>query len=187
MRVLGAWGVTLALLLGVGPAFAGSDDGATAGDNGSSTSGGNWFTRWFYPAAKPPEKPAVPTDVEKIKKEKDDPKEAKPLPSAADQRLQEQAKYFRRLSVCDRLKEIADATNDAALWKRANELDGRAWDVYTQSTAHLPAAQVFFKSDKKTLEKHLGQLPGVPEPVADAGMYTVPGEKTGNLAKEDRR
>jgi hypothetical protein len=184
MRMLWAWGVTLALLLGVGPAFAGPDEHVPEGDN---TSGGNWFTRWFRPAPKTPEKSAAGKDEKTKDLKKDHEPRPEPAGEASALRAREEAKYLRRLECCDKLKEVADSTNDPALRKHAEELDARAFDVYTRRTALLPSSKALFDSDDKTLEKHLGQVPGIADPKADSAVYTIPGEKAPNPVKEERR
>jgi hypothetical protein len=188
MRMLGAGAVTLALLLGLSPAFAASDDGPGGDDNSKGQSGGSWLSRWLAPPAKTPEKPPIPKDVKKIQTDKDDHgKGPTSMEEAAAYRAREQAKYFRRSSVCDKLKEIADATNNPALRKRAEELDARAWDVYTQRTARLPSSGVQFESDSKTLEKHFKDVPRVRQPNSETPVYTVPGEKAKEPVREESR
>src|SRR5262249_20733132 len=105
---------------------------------------------------------------------------------AALLRSQEEAKYLRRLEVCDRLKDIADQTNDADLRRRADDLAGRAENLYMKRTANLPAARAIFESDKKTLDKHLGQpAPGVQRPAPPA-LINVPSTAGRATAKEEK-
>jgi hypothetical protein len=181
--------MTLALVLGAGPVLAGPDEGSGGTDSGSTATGGNWLTRWFVPSAKTPQKASPPKDIKKIKDEKDSLAQ-EPAPTngatASALRSREEAKYLRRSEACDKLKEIADLTNDAALRKRAEELDARAWDVYNQRTAQLPSSQALFDSDRKTLQKHLGEVPGTPESRSEPAMYTVPGNKAQGPGKEER-
>jgi hypothetical protein len=42
--------------------------------------------------------------------------------------------YLRRLSVCDRLREIAQETGNEALRAEAERLEEMAWNVYEQKT-----------------------------------------------------
>jgi hypothetical protein len=102
-------------------------------------------------------------------------------------RAREEAKFLRRWEVCDRLKEIADQTNNPALRRRAEELDARASALYQKRTANLPASQVLFESDQKTLEKHLGVGQGVQGPAHSSSIITVPGDNSRTADKEKGR
>src|SRR5262249_8956920 len=56
----------------------------------------------------------------------------------AERRLREgqdaRAELLRRLAVCDRLEGLAAQLSDDVLGQRADELRGRAWEVYRQKT-----------------------------------------------------
>lgn len=54
-------------------------------------------------------------------------------------RAQADAAYFRRLAVCDHLREIAAAKNDAELERKAEELSEKSWQVYTKQLAQSTA------------------------------------------------
>jgi hypothetical protein len=109
------------------------------------------------------------------------------MEEAAAQRKVEEEKYLRRLVVCDKLRDIAEAANDSALQRRADELQNRAFEIYKQRTAHYPAAQAVFESDRKTLEKHLGSGAPVPAVPARSAMFTVTGKESRSTAQEDMR
>jgi DNA-binding protein H-NS len=54
-------------------------------------------------------------------------------------RAQADAAYFRRLAVCDHLREIAAAKNDPELERQAEELSEKSWQVYTKQLAQSSA------------------------------------------------
>jgi hypothetical protein len=49
----------------------------------------------------------------------------------------EQAAYFRRLAVCDQLRDVALKNNDENLRRQAEELENQASAIYFKQTAHL--------------------------------------------------
>jgi hypothetical protein len=53
----------------------------------------------------------------------------------------EQAAYFRRLAVCDQLRDVALKNNDENLRRQAEELEAQASAIYFKQTAHLSAAK----------------------------------------------
>ncbi len=59
------------------------------------------------------------------------------IQAAAIRQSREQEDYLRRLAVCDRLRAIAAETNDAALRRKADLLDQRAFEVYLHRTSRL--------------------------------------------------
>ncbi len=54
-------------------------------------------------------------------------------------RAQADATYFRRLAVCDHLREIATAKNDPALEQQAETLSEKAWQVYSKQLSECAA------------------------------------------------
>lgn len=76
---------------------------------------------------------------------KNDAKRGRPLSASEKAALlhaQEQAKWMRRLAVCQKLMEIAERTKGEkgeALRRMARQLDERAWKIYQQRTANLLA------------------------------------------------
>jgi hypothetical protein len=54
----------------------------------------------------------------------------------------EQAAYFRRLAVCDQLRDVALKNNDENLRRQAEELESQASAIYFKQTAHLSASKV---------------------------------------------
>jgi hypothetical protein len=183
MRSLGAWGLSLALVLGSGSAVSAADDGDGNDKPAASKTGGSWLKNWFTPGGKEADKP-------KPQEKKAEAEESRPLakpPSAVEgaavQRKREEAKYFRRSAVCLKLKEIAEETDDHELRRRAEQLEQRAWAVYIERTRNLPSSQAVFESDVKTIDKQVGKERPQERAVV-GGMITVPG-KAG--AKEDGR
>jgi hypothetical protein len=164
MRMLGV-GVTAAvLLLGLTVSAASADD--SDGDLHSATpKPKSWWDGWFAPAAKPAEKktdtvaapvPAAPSPVE--------------LAAAARQR--EKAAYFRRMAVCDQLMAVADLNNDDAMRKQIEQLKDRAWDLYQQRIAALPAAAAPSVDEAAFDRKKPSKSTGRPWP--------LPADKAGN-------
>jgi hypothetical protein len=149
---------------------------------------GNWLTRMWSPASKAPEKKPDPApDRETPDKLSPPTRTPNPMEEAAALRSREEKKYLERMMVCDKLREIADLTNDVALKRRANELEARAEKVYAQRTAHCPASGAVFESDQKTLDKHLGT--GAPVAAAPSGsaLFTVSGKEGRSTVLEEKR
>jgi hypothetical protein len=151
MRVQRAWGLQAALVLGLtagGAAAADKDDQAAK----TKAARGNWLSGWFSK-----DKPAVKKkDLPKEDVKESDPTVPTAVETAAAARQREMQTLLRRLNVCDRLREIALETNDPELGRRAEELDARAWQVYTQRTGGQPGGVPDFESDERILDKHLG-------------------------------
>jgi glutamine synthetase adenylyltransferase len=95
-----------------------------------------------------PAKPA-PTASKTTKPKADAPKkEEKPVLSVAER---EEEAYFRRLAVCDRLREVAEETKDEKLRQLADQLQDRAWQLCVRR-ANLDTSTL----DETVLNKHLG-------------------------------
>lgn len=95
----------------------------------SAQESGNWFTR-MLPGAKA-------EAAKKADAHADMPK----APSSAARLTQAKLDWERRQAVCNRLLEIADATGDDDLRRKAEQLDERAWDLYTMTTNRLRDAE----------------------------------------------
>jgi hypothetical protein len=162
MRKLGAWGLGLALILGTFAAVRGDDDD---GDDPAPKPAKSSPPKVRFGHPKPPEKKPVPKPEEK-KVEK--PPVQSSMELAIAERRREEEALFRRLEVCDRLRKIADSTNDQELNRLADQLTERAQATYAQRVAHLPASNAAFGSDEQVLEKHLGQ------PAAERSAITIP-------------
>jgi hypothetical protein len=112
--------------------------------------------RLFMPTEKPAEKKPVKKEADKKetdKKVKD--KLAAESPAAI--RAREQAAWERRSQVCLKLMDLANQQNDMDLYRRAEELEQRAWAVYLQRTAHLPAANIAAETDEEIIARRLGE------------------------------
>jgi hypothetical protein len=76
-----------------------------------------------------------------------------PGEDSAAVRKREEAAYFRRLNVCDKLKEIGYQTGDAPLQELADQLAQRAFDVYVARVANLPPSRGEGDLDEQLLHK----------------------------------
>lgn len=74
-------------------------------------------------------------------------------------RMREEVKLLRRQEACDQLKNIAMETNNDALWRRAEELDQRAYSIYAQRVGKRLVNKAA-DADEQTLDKHLGEGTG---------------------------
>lgn len=76
-------------------------------------------------------KPAKPKDADK--------EAARPLsvPDRAVEQERLMKGYLRRLAVCDRLRDIAHETDNAALAEEAARLDEMAWKIYQEQSNRL--------------------------------------------------
>jgi hypothetical protein len=159
MRTVAAWGLTAAMAVGLGAAFAIAADDTSAK---SSAWGPTW--QWnplasvFGPrndkkAAE--EKPVPKSEPAAAKNPSSPTKPASIVKEVGVERSREEAVLLRRLQACDKLKEIAIRTNDKDLLRRAEELEERAQTTYAQRTAHLAGGSGGFESDEKTLDRYL--------------------------------
>ena len=128
MRRVGSWGMTAALIVGLGGAvvFAGGPD------NDVKPAPKGWLSGLFTDKPKPPAK------VDK--KPVETPPEMTPpsVELAAVERQRQENAMLRRMEVCDRLRAIALQSNNEALMHQAEELLMRAEELYRQKTAGLP-------------------------------------------------
>ncbi len=162
---IGSLEIALVLGCGVGSALAW---GPPPGGGGAPTIGNLLkppAPPMVYPDDKPADKPATqakpPADPPLMAAEPAPERKPASRPSVVDQaaavREQEMQTLLRRQKVCLQLMQIAEETNDPELQRKAEQLDERAREIYTQRTSTLPAARaVGFESDEKTLQQHLG-------------------------------
>lgn len=109
--------------------------------------------------------------------EKDAPK-AKSVESTS--RQAELNKALRREAVCQRLREIAEETNDPDLAKQADLLESRAWAVYEQKVSSASLAR-FQPMNEKELESRLlktdSAKSGESAQAESNGIRSIRGEK----------
>jgi hypothetical protein len=158
MRTGTVWGVTaaLALVLGAGLAAA-QQPGDDPGDAGKKP---GFFDRLFGKKADPPREAAPAPPKETPHAEESRPAAA--AESAVEARAREKADLERRWAVCDKIQAIAQQTNDAALERRAEELNQRAWALYQQRTGAPPGLAGGAggpSADERVLARHLGTPP----------------------------
>ncbi len=128
----------------------------------------SWLPGWLSFAKKAEEKPA-PAQTLRI-----DP---------ALLRDKEKADHFRRVEVCNRLREIAYQTKDLDLERKANHLEQRAFDLYLQRLGQLSGTR--FESDEQILERRLGTEASV-RPSGPGSANTGRSRGTGRAAvRED--
>lgn len=91
----------------------------------------SWFSRMFTPADK--------TDAaKKIDAKADEPK----APSASTRRLEKaKADLDRRQEICLKVREVAIATGDEDLRRKAEQLDQRAWDLFLAIKNRVQASE----------------------------------------------
>jgi len=141
---------------------------ATADDKDSQP---NWFSRVFGggKASRP-----------EAKKDKN---AAKPRANAATAKTGTAGPlktYFRRLEVCDKLKQVAVQTGDDTLLRRAEQLEVRVWDTYQAQLKGLAQNRSTLSPDEQTLDDHLGiEARGTSRattaPAGGDAIRTVPG------------
>ena len=169
-----AWllGVALTVIVAMGSsaARAGDDDEEKPASPPKSTygRGPGLLDRLFMSSDKPAPKKSAPKDEPKSAKDKSDKPEKAAKESPVSIRAREQAALERRMQVCLKLMDLANQQNDEELYRRAEELDKKAWAVYRQRTAHLPAGSAA-GSDEEVLERHLGNKSAA---VQDTGSLT---------------
>lgn len=129
MRAARSWGVTAALIVGLGGAVAAADgpdnDGKPAAPKGL-------LSGLFGSKSKAP----APPDLKPIEDQ------IKTLPvadTAAAARQRHINAFLRRLSVCQRLKDLAVQSGNEALMNQAEELEAHAQAIFYRDTNGLPA------------------------------------------------
>lgn len=142
MRRLRRWGMASVLLVGMAvcAAQAADREGRGRPQKAPAESETKWGwvnpASWFGSKEKPQEKALDPKGKKGAKKDAES--ATTPLPSPVDEargrRAREEANLWRRLEVCDRLREIALRNDDQVLLQRVDELADRAFAVYTQHT-----------------------------------------------------
>ncbi len=116
----------------------------------------SWFQGlWPFKKKKAPEpEPAVKTSSPE---------------SAAALQAREKANYLRRIAVCDRLRDIAFQTKDNELFRKADQLDQRAYAIYMKHSAQVPG-DMALQADERILEQRLGST-------APAGQAVLPAQR----------
>ncbi len=117
MRHGAVWVLALALI-----ASAARFAAAEAPSGGS----GGVFTRWF-------KRPASPARAEKDEEPKAISLTAAKLAKEARQ-AQAMSDWMRRSEVCLKLRDVAHETGDDELWRKADQLEQRAYDAFVQQT-----------------------------------------------------
>jgi hypothetical protein len=116
---------------------------AAAQTNTDGRSKPSWFQRlWpFHKKKAPPPAPTVkgPSAVE----------------TAAAVRAREKAAYLRRIAVCDNLRAIAVQTNNNELYRKADQLDQRAFAIYKQHLGQAPG-EIVLQAEEPSLQHRLG-------------------------------
>lgn len=143
MHQMRAWGLTVALLAGLG----GTVGGAEPGDARSSNSMDSGFRRWNGIPPERPKPPAPPSVQERAEKRAKE--------TAAALRAQEEANFLRRLAVCDRLRQLAVETGDDDLEKQADVLQAKAEIIYKQKTSNPSPAD---HDERKTERRGKNQV-----------------------------
>jgi hypothetical protein len=120
-----AWGLAAAAAVGLAPA-------AFAGD--ASKPPTTLFAKWFGPKPKP----------SSVARGSTPPTVVAPLsPDVLDAALtKEQAALNRRMQICDRFREIAQARNDDELMRLADQRQREALALYKERTAALGVPQI---------------------------------------------
>jgi len=101
--------------------------------------------------------------------------------SEANSRQAELNKALRREAVCQRLRDIAEETNDPELAKQADLLESRAWAVYEQkmSSASLARFQPMNEKDveARLLQKKSDSTSESAQAESSSGVRSIRGEK----------
>lgn len=159
MRRIGAWRFEIALLVGLGallPAL-----GAPPDDEDEAPPQTGWrFAPWIQKKidrSKPKPKPKKPAAKPAVEQTKAPAAPVKPPPVVDDagvQRAKEEKAFLRRVAVCDQLLKIAQETRDEELERKAMELNDRAWSLYNDRVAALPAGTTL-DADIQVVERHI--------------------------------
>jgi hypothetical protein len=139
MRCARIAGLGLGLIVGLSlTAIARAGELEKEDSAGKSSTGGSWWNGWFGTKNKKQEAKAGNEPVKGTSIVKDNLK----TDTAAEERSRERTTLLRRLAVCDQLRLIAAQKNDDVLAKKADQLDERCWQIYTERLAALAANPV---------------------------------------------
>jgi hypothetical protein len=165
-------GLMLALVLGtVGPGRSGeTPDGDLITVQPTKESFWNgWGTTGHWPprpADKPPDKAAkaekAPAPV--------------PVQPVVDREREANA-YWRRLAVCDRLKEVALQTNDMALMRQVEQLEQQNFEIYQMRIGMSggKAVRPGGSADERILDDRLGR--------SSPDLTAAPGQNRNNASR----
>jgi hypothetical protein len=133
---------------------------------------GGVFTRFF-------KRPATAARAEKEER-------TTPEVAPAARLAQAQADWLRRQEVCLKLRHISLETADDDLWRKADQLEQRAWDAFVQQTGQSPNATP--ATDEAILGQHLASTEDTPSRLSRSLGTVRRGQKdTGQAALgEDR-
>ncbi len=120
MHKAGVWSMAVVLTLGLTQVIYADEQTA------SKPSSLSWWQRLLGQR----EEPAAPVSAESIRQ-----KAQRKAAMFRARRAKEEADYLKRESACLRLMEIATQIDDPQLYKRAQELNDRAWKIYLQRTS----------------------------------------------------
>jgi hypothetical protein len=94
----------------------------------SAQESSSWLPRWLAPATEK-------ADPEKGADKVNAPKATPPVNRSAVRAAKKaKADWERRIEVIDKLRRVADDTDDADLRSKVDRLEQRAWDLYIAST-----------------------------------------------------
>jgi hypothetical protein len=147
-----------------------------ADDSTAASTDSHWWDKVVPVAFRKTEAPAVATTAKPKFGARPAPAETtvKPVPAAVPHEGSDAA-LFRRLAVCDRVKQVAIDTENAELGRQVELLEQRVYQVYNQRKATTPAR---FESDEVLLDQTL-KTKGRGTFAPSAGMRTA-------NAREDR-
>jgi hypothetical protein len=159
MRKLMAWGFSAALLVATGASVrAAGEDEDTAMPARPAIRWSPWAARVLgidqNPQPKP--KPSQKSKKETAKKTEAISKKVPVTDDGVVARAREETAFLRRLEACDKLTEIAISNNDTVLLRRAEELNRRIWETYSQLTGQSVEPAGNFESDEAAIERLLG-------------------------------
>jgi hypothetical protein len=97
--------------------------------------GGGWFGRWFAPSNTTTKKTPDRNDGDSGPIASLPTKAADDAGPSASPRARAEAAYHRRDAVCLKLRNVANAANDAALLEKVEQLEARNWELYCRRTA----------------------------------------------------
>jgi hypothetical protein len=169
----------LALFVGLGTAAVAAEvpDGGEAKPAAQESS--SWWGRMFGRKDAPPAPgPQKGADAKKPVQGK----AVTAVEEATAQRAREAANLMRRLEVCDKLRAVAEQTNDQELLRKAEQLDEHAYATYRQRTIHLPASSAIYDADERVMDKRLGQGASASADRLTSPAYTIRGKNGSGVA-----
>lgn len=143
MHRAGVWSMAVTFALAIG-----MSDGSAQEASERKPKSVPWWKRLLGGQPEPTEEAFPPAQVNAQEAQKQ-------VERAKAIRAKEEAAFLRRQEVCLKLMEYASQLGNKNLYKRAQELEDRAWNIYIQRTSSPMLSRAMKQNDVKILDENL--------------------------------